>query len=118
MPWKPKTFGYDARHKKESRQRYDQQRGTAAERGPYNTKWWKLKRVEIASRDGWVCKEQGCGKDVGIKKGDFHCDHVEERPVGAPIDTERWDSDSNLLTRCDSCHNRKTAKRTRSNQGH
>lgn len=100
MPTKPKTYrppGYRT---------YDQARPTAAQRGPYCTKWWKETRKRIARRDLWQCVD--CGKDVGQGKGDFHCDHNEERPVGAPIDTERWDRDENLRTLCDRCHNRKT----------
>ncbi|MGD9644435.1 MAG: HNH endonuclease [Pirellulales bacterium] len=108
MPNRPQTFRpFGAPSKREQRRRYDQRRGTVAQRGPYQTKWWRAKRLEIARRDLYVC--QDCGCDVGRRPGDFHCDHVEERPVGAPIDTERWDRDENLQTRCDRCHNRKTA---------
>jgi 5-methylcytosine-specific restriction endonuclease McrA len=107
VPRRPKTFGA----KKKDKQRHnwaqaDRHRGTASQRGPYCTAWWARKRVEIAVRDRFTC--QACGCLVGIKKGDYTCDHIEERPVGAAIDTERWDSDSNLRILCVRCHARKT----------
>ena len=54
-----------------------------------------------------------CGKDVGLTKGDFHCEHNTERPLGAPIDTSTHDSDANLMTRCVSCSNAKTGRYAR-----
>lgn len=112
MPYKPKSFNpLGDKHKKERRRLYDKERGTAAERGPYCTKWWKDTRRRIAIRDLYECQE--CGRDVGLRKGDFHCDHIEERPVGAAIDAERWDRDENLRTLCASCHNARTAKDSR-----
>lgn len=109
MPTKPKTFSpAGAPTKQEQRKAHDAKRGTAAQRGPYNSQWWKVTRVRIANRDGWQCVD--CGKDVGLSKGDFHCEHDQERPVGASIDTSTHDSDENLVTRCVSCSNAKTGR--------
>lgn len=109
MPTKPKTFRpAGAPTKQQRRKQHDQARGTAAQRGPYNTKWWEHTRIRIARRDNWQCVD--CGKDVGLTKGDFHCEHDQERPLGAPIDTSAHDSDANLRTRCVSCSNAKTGR--------
>lgn len=112
MPTKPKTFRpAGAPTKQEQRQRYDKQRGSASERGPYCTKWWAKKRQEIAVRDLYAC--QICGCMVGLKSGDFHCDHIEERPLGAPVNIRTHDADSNLRTLCVTCHSSRTMKEWR-----
>ncbi len=47
---------------------------------------------------------------VGMRKGDFQCDHIKPRPISAPIDAETYDADGNLQTLCTSCHSAKTAR--------
>jgi 5-methylcytosine-specific restriction enzyme A len=102
MPTRPKTFR-PAGYKPPSKTR-----PIPADRGPYKTKWWLDTRKRIALRDMYQCRE--CGKDVGKAKGDYHCDHIEPRPVGASVDTETHDSDGNLQTLCATCHNAKTGR--------
>lgn len=99
MPTRPRTFGYETR----------QLRPTAAQRGPYNDKRWYAARRRVAIRDLFTCQE--CKATVGIRKGDYHCDHIKERPVGAPWSPETWDNDSNLRTLCPSCHNKRSGGR-------
>ena len=100
-PTKPKTFNHQ--------QTAANKRHARANKGIYHTAWWQDTRIRIAVRDGYQCTE--CGDMVGIEKGDFHCDHDDERPPGAPINTDQWDSDANLKTKCERCHNRKTRRR-------
>ncbi len=106
---KPKVFGQSERHKRESRQAYDKARGTAHQRGPYNHPAWAATRRRVATRDLYQCQE--CKRIVGIAKGDYHCDHIKERPVGHPYDPMGWDNDENLQTLCPGCHSRKTGGR-------
>lgn len=103
MPTKP------SRHRPARAKRYTAPRATSSQRGPYCTKWWLTTRKRIARRDNWQCRK--CGKDIGRAKGDFHCHHKQERPVGAPINTAEYDSDDNLTTWCDKCHNQHSARR-------
>lgn len=108
MPSAPKQFSISGPlTKTQNERRYDQQRGTAAQRGPYNTAWWKRTRRRIAVRDNYHCK--GCGVLVGYAIGDYHCDHIKERPMNARINTDDWDADTNLRTLCPACHNKRKA---------
>lgn len=112
MPIKPQTFRpHGQPTRAEQRQHYDKKRGNVSKRGPYQTAWWAATRKRIAIRDNYQCVDCGC--DVGLKPGDFHCEHNHERPVGAPINTEEWDNDANLVTRCQRCSNAKTGRYAR-----
>ncbi len=106
MPLAPKSFGNNG-GRREFRRRHDHARGTASQRGPYcSFEWREVIRPRIALRDMYTC--QLCGRIVGIKPNDWHCDHIEDRPVGAPLNVEQWDRDSNLRTLCVACHNAKS----------
>lgn len=88
-------------HKRQEQKRYDQQRGTAAQRG-YNSRWrryreWYLKQHPLCVQ----CQKEGRlipATDV---------DHII--PVSGPDDPLFWD-EKNHQALCHSCHSRKTAK--------
>jgi 5-methylcytosine-specific restriction endonuclease McrA len=61
---------------------------------------WKMLRLRVLSRDGWVCTY--CHKD--LKGADATVDHITSRKVGGDI----WDMD-NLTSACKSCNSRKGA---------
>jgi len=92
---------YCAEHKRQEAKRYDQQRGTAAQRG-YDSRWNVYSR-SYRKRNP-LCVE--C-----LKKGDTvpskHTDHII--PVSGPDDPLFWDP-NNHQALCHSCHSRKTAK--------
>jgi 5-methylcytosine-specific restriction endonuclease McrA len=104
MPTKPKTF------RPAGVVSYEKSRGSSSQRGYSGTRWGKT-RQRIALRDGMRCAE--CRKFVGMRPGDFHCDHIVERPVGAPVNVGTYDADANLQILCVSCHNRKTGRYSR-----
>jgi 5-methylcytosine-specific restriction endonuclease McrA len=62
---------------------------------------WKLIRLRVLSRDGWVCTY--CNKD--LKGADATVDHITSRKVGGEI----WDMD-NLTSACRSCNSRKGSR--------
>jgi 5-methylcytosine-specific restriction endonuclease McrA len=61
---------------------------------------WKLIRLRVLSRDGWVCTY--CNKD--LKGADATVDHITSRKVGGDM----WDMD-NLTSACKSCNSKKGA---------
>jgi len=107
MPYKPKVYR-PAVNKREKKQQQQAQYRASKDTRMYRQKWWEETRLRIAARDNWQCVE--CGKDVGLSKGDFHCDHKVERPQGAAYSPETWDSDENLQTLCVTHHNAKSAR--------
>ena len=62
---------------------------------------WKLLRLRVLSRDGWVCTY--CNKD--LKGADATVDHITSRKTGG----ELWDMD-NLTSACKSCNSRKGSR--------
>lgn len=64
----------------------------------YRTSDWRAKRIRIATRDAFTCKD--CGRVAYGKDG--HADHE------VPLEEGGRDDDSNLAWRCSSCHGRKT----------
>ena len=75
-----------------------QYRPSPSKRG-YGGPEWEARRIRVAMRDGWLCRE--CGQIVGIRSRDYHCDHVIPKSKGGP------DTDENCQTLCDVCHGRK-----------
>lgn len=55
MPKRPRVFGQSEKHKRESRQAYDRERGTAAERG-YDWRWTKYSRSFLRRPENRLCK--------------------------------------------------------------
>lgn len=110
MPNRPKRLLLGGeRHAKERRRQYDQERDSRGRRTIYNSKWWKeTVRPTIASRDNWMCK--ACGCDVGRADRDYQIDHVKPRPMGASINTDKWDHEDNLQLLCSRCGAAKSAK--------
>ena len=66
---------------------------------------WKMLRLRVLSRDGYVCTY--CNKD--LKGADATVDHITSRKVGGDI----WDMD-NLTSACKSCNSRKGSRFFRS----
>jgi 5-methylcytosine-specific restriction endonuclease McrA len=62
---------------------------------------WKLLRLRVLSRDGWVCTY--CNKD--LKGADATVDHIVSRKTGGDL----WDMD-NLTSACKSCNSRKGSR--------
>ena len=94
MPSAPKQWG----KKPEVRSKQSHER-----RKKYRTKPWGKTRIEVFTRDGWIC--QSCGKII-TEKGEAHCDHIEEisLPEEVVCDIDK------LQTLCARCHSRKTRK--------
>lgn len=92
---------YCLEHKRQEQRRYDEQRGTAAQRG-YTYRWNKYSRwfrrqnplCAICEREGRVAPSE-------------HVDHI--KPVNGPDDPNFWEP-GNHWALCHSCHSRKTAK--------
>lgn len=101
MPTKPKTFrppGY-RESRANDRKRYDQQRGTATERG-YDSKWtefrdWLIKQPEFVM----------CSMCTGALTNQV--DHIER--LTGPNDPRKFELE-NLQGLCRPCHNRKTTR--------
>lgn len=66
---------------------------------------WKLIRLRVLSRDGWVCTY--CNKD--LKGADATVDHIVSRKVGGDL----WQME-NLTSACKSCNSRKGSRFFRS----
>lgn len=98
---KPHTPRHLRRARRNARQAYDRQRGSAAKR-LYGARWQRLRKRKIAEHP-W-CQAAGCGRPVSLRTA--HVDHV----VPHRGDEELfWDED-NLQVLCETCHNRKTAE--------
>lgn len=69
----------------------------------YRTADWKAKRIRIAIRDAYICRE--CGMLAYGKDG--HADHI------VPLEEGGSDTDSNLAWMCSRCHGRKTNREQR-----
>lgn len=78
---------------------YDSQRESSYRRG-YGGKTWEATRKAVFLRDEYKC--QGCGRLVGMRKRDAHCDHIIAKEAGGT------DTMDNLQTLCHECHSRKT----------
>ena len=68
------------------------------EHAHYLTKDWKERRLRIAIRDAYRCRD--CTRVAYGRAG--HCDHI------VPLEDGGTDADDNLAWRCDRCHGRKT----------
>ena len=66
---------------------------------------WKLIRLRVLARDGWVCTY--CHKD--LKGADATVDHITSRKVGGDL----FDME-NLTSACKSCNSRKGSRFFRS----
>src|SRR5829696_9605675 len=66
-------------------------------------RWQRIRRLAL-ERDGHRC--QDCGKDVRLRKGDGNVDHVD----GQGLEGSKSYDLENCVTRCRSCHSRKTAR--------
>lgn len=64
----------------------------------YQTADWKSKRIRIATRDAFICKD--CGRVAYGRDG--HADHI------VPLEEGGSDDDENIVWRCSSCHGKKT----------
>ena len=94
--------GMCEQHSKREQQRYDKQRGTAAERG-YNTRWAKYSRWFLSQPENTFCKLQlsGC---TNISR----CvDHI--KPPSSKDDPLFWDT-SNHQGACIHCNSVKGHK--------
>lgn len=91
--------GYCPEHKKAKVQRYDKERGSAAERG-YNSRWQAYSR--LYRKKNPLCVD--CLKENRIT-GSQHVDHIVA--VKGPNDPLFW-KESNHQSLCASCHSRKT----------
>lgn len=112
MPSKPKrpcsyrgcpelTDGqYCELHKKEKHQRYDNRRGTAAQRG-YDSRWRKARKYYLQRHP--LCVE--CEKNGSVTPATV-VDHIIPHKGDKNL---FWDHD-NWQPLCESCHNAKTAK--------
>lgn len=74
-------------------------RPPSCKRGPYGTKAWEQKRLEVFVRDGGMCRI--CGLAV---TGEWDIDHIVPISQGG----DPW-ADSNLQLAHHDCHSRKTA---------
>lgn len=62
---------------------------------------WQKKRLQIFQRDGWKCRE------CRAREKTLHVHHIRYKR-----DTKPWDyPDSNFLTLCCDCHEKKSPKR-------
>ena len=64
----------------------------------YRTADWRARRLRIAVRDAYRCRD--CKRVAYGRSG--HCDHI------VPLEDGGTDDDTNLTWRCDRCHGRKT----------
>lgn len=87
---------YCEKHKRQEAKRYDQQRGTAAQRG-YDSRWRKIRAMVLAEEP--LCRE--CARQGRVVPAQ-HIDHID----GNVNDMSR----ENLQPLCASCHSRKTAR--------
>jgi len=112
MPSKPKrpcsyprcpnltTERYCEQHKKQAAKRYDQERGTAAQRG-YGPRWRKVRMMFL--RQHPLCVEcQKAGRLTPATVVDHIIPHKGDMVLF-------WD-ESNWQALCKPCHDRKTAK--------
>jgi 5-methylcytosine-specific restriction endonuclease McrA len=116
---------------KQRQQATDANRGTARERG-YNTASWDRIRIQCFERDGWTCIDCGWQPRIvetwarlgtnrlpptaailaelrqryNAKQTHLHCDHIETIAARAELRLTL----SNLATRCNRCHDRRTAR--------
>ncbi len=108
MPYSPKSpckiptcpklaykWGYCREHSKQ----FDEQRGTAAERG-YDSRWVKARKMWLAEHPLCVA----CEKE-GRVTGATVVDHIQRHKGDR---AKFWDSESNWQSLCDPCHRVKT----------
>lgn len=70
----------------------------------YGTKDWKITRQIVLERDGRQCRDETCKTPNRGLGGYLEVDHIIELSDGGdPFDP------ANCLTRCRTCHRRKTA---------
>jgi 5-methylcytosine-specific restriction enzyme A len=94
------TERYCDEHKKKINKQYDQQRGTAAQRG-YDARWRKARKYFLSKNPLCVrCMEQGRLTIATV------VDHIIPHKGDKKL---FWDS-NNWQALCASCHSRKTAK--------
>jgi 5-methylcytosine-specific restriction protein A len=91
--------GYCPEHKKVKAQRYDRERGSAAERG-YSSRWNNYSR--LYRKKNPLCAT--CLKDNRVTPSE-HVDHII--PINGPNDPLFW-LPSNHQSLCKSCHSTKT----------
>jgi len=113
MPYKPKTpcrhpgcpekaekGGYCEKHKKQIRKKYDNERGTSAQRG-YGARWQKARKIYLREHPLCVkCLEEGQVTAATV------VDHIipHKGDYGLFWDVDNWQS------LCERHHNEKTAK--------
>jgi len=84
------------KHRRQERQRYDNERGTAAQRG-YDARWRQIRAIVLAEEP--LCRE--CSRQGRVMPAkDVH--HIN----GNPRDNRR----ENLEPLCHECHSRHTAR--------
>jgi 5-methylcytosine-specific restriction protein A len=94
--------GYCERHLKATRQQYDSQRGTAAERG-YDRHWHKASRLYLAEHPLCaICLQ----KNPPVVKAAVLVDHIIPHKGDQVL---FWDV-TNWQSACDDCHRIKSAK--------
>lgn len=103
MPSAPQRFQTAAQQRRKKGQKSPQVELRCKE---YRKKPWRDQRARILARDGMQC--QICWKTI-TKKGDAHCDHIEEITLPEEVLCE----DDELQTTCASCHSRKTRRAMR-----
>lgn len=88
------------KHKKQEQKRYDQERGTAAQRG-YNARWRRARKRFLAANPLCVeCKKEGRLTPATV------VDHIIPHKGDMKL---FWD-ERNWQALCKRCHDRKTAK--------
>jgi len=92
--------GYCEKHKRQLRKRYDEQRGTAAQRG-YDARWRRARAMFL--RRNPLCVE--CQKEGKLTPATI-VDHIIPHKGNHDL---FWD-ESNWQALCKRCHDRKTAK--------
>ncbi len=70
---------------------------------------WEERAERIRARDGYQC--QNCGKSQKQNRRKLTVDHILPRRWFT--DPSEADDSANLLSRCDSCHGKKTARAER-----
>lgn len=78
----------------------------AADHAVYNSRAWARVRLEVLTRDRWVCR--ACGRQCGIAPRDAHVDHIVPMSQGGETDP------ASCQTLCSPCHARKTREQRKS----
>lgn len=88
-------------HGRQEQRRFDQERGTAAQRG-YNSRWRKIRRMQLARSP--ICQDpHGIHAENGEVVAANEVDHV------IPLSQGGTHAMANLQSLCKKCHSTKTA---------